>query len=441
MSVTEDISRRAVADLPSGPTVRPGRPRDIALLGGAPAFEDWLLVGRPNVADGEAFLARMRTMLDSRRFANNGPMVVEFEARVAALMAARHCIAACNATIGLELVMNAMGITGEVIVPSFTFIATAHVLQRLNIRPVFCDVDPETHCLDPERVRAAITPRTTAILGVSLWGNYDGERALRTIADEHGLMLIYDSAHSVGCAREHGSDARLCDAEVLSFHATKCIHALEGGAILTDDPILAGKLRLMLNFGFAGEDRVAHIGTNGKMNEAEAAMGLTSLDGAERIFAHNAANLAAYARGLEGVPGVTMRLPSVARHNHQYAVAEVDAGAAGLTRDEIVAALRRENVLARRYFHPGCHRSEPYATLYPDAGRALPETEALCERVMVLPNGLTVSTDDIARLTDRIAAIVEDAPRVRRALAAAADPGLPLKASAGEPTPPVLPRP
>ena len=413
---------------------------DVALLGAKSAFDDWLIVGRPNLADEDAFLSRMRAMLDSRRFANGGPMVTEFEARIADLMNARHCVATCNATIGLELVMAAMGISGDVIVPSFTFVATAHVLQRIGIRPIFCDVDPATHCLDPERVRAAITPQTTAILGVSLWGNYDGERALRKIADDHGLLLIYDSAHSIGCARENGSTSRLCDAEVMSFHATKCIHSLEGGAILTDDALLADKLRLMVNFGFSGEDLVSHIGTNGKMNEAEAAMGLTSLDGADRIFTHNLANQDAYEAGLEGVPGVALMRPRADPHNNQYVVAEVDAAAAGLTRDELVSALRFENVLARRYFHPGCHRMEPYATLYPDAGAALPRTEALCERVMVLPNGLAVSTDEIARLTARIAAIVAAAPAVRQALATAG-PALPLPAVSVPPqTPAAVPQ-
>lgn len=399
---------------------------DIALLGGRPAFTEMLAVGRPNVPNRRAFLARVERMMEGRQFTNNGPMVREFEAEVARDMAADHCIATCNATVGLELIVHALGLKGEVIVPSFTFVATVHALYRQNIRPVFCDVDPETHCLDPEAVEALITSSTTGILGVSLWGTYSGEAALRDIADRHGLKFILDSAHSYGCAHEDGTMTRHCHAEVLSFHATKCIQAMEGGAILTDDDEVAERLRFLVNFGFAGEDKVLHLGTNGKMNEAEAAMGLTSLEAKERIFTRNRLNLEAYAAGLKEVPGIRLvGLPRPGTHNCQYVVAEVDAGVMGLTRDELVGALRAENVFARRYFHPGVHRMEPYSGLFPDAGERLPVTERLARNVMVLPNGLEVSRGMVMRLTDRIAAIARRAGEVREALKGSGDPRVP----------------
>ena len=247
-------------------------------------------MGRPNIPDRQAFLSRIEQMFDGNRFTNFGPLSEEFERRVAAAMNVKHCIAMCNGTISMELATTALGLQGEVIVPSFTFVATVHALWRQNLRPVFCDVDPVTHTLDPRCVEAAITPETSAILAVSLWGNYEGERALRRIADAHGLPLLYDSAHSFGCAREDGGREQLCDLESLSFHATKCIQAMEGGAIVTNDDALAEKLRLMVNFGFSGEDNVVHLGTNAKMNEAAAAMGLTSLDGRHEVFERNRSN-------------------------------------------------------------------------------------------------------------------------------------------------------
>lgn len=353
-------------------------------------------------------------------------MVSEFETRVAAEMNVRNCVAMCNGTIALELSATALALRGDVIVPSFTFIATVHALWRVGLRPVFCDVDPDTHTLDPEKVEAAITPETSAIMGVALWGDYSGERALREIADRHEIALIYDSAHAFGCARELGGRKQLCDLEVVSFHATKCIQAMEGGALLTDDDDLAERLRLMVNFGFSGEDNVIHLGTNAKMNEVEAAMGLTSLDALDQIFGRNRDNLLAYAEGLENVPGLRILTPDPGtKHNFQYVVAELDSAKAGLTRDELVAALRLENVLARRYFHPGCHRMEPYRDLFPDAGQSLPATEALAERVFILPTGLDVTPDEARLIAEKIATMVRLSASVREALSDCDDPRLP----------------
>lgn len=398
----------------------------MALLGAAPAFAETLHVGRPNMPDRARFLSRIDRMLDSGRLTNLGPMVLEFEERVARIAGTRHCIATCNATVGLELAISALGMTGDVIVPSYTFVATVHALWRQGLRPVFCDIDPRTHCLDPESVEAAITSRTTGILAVHMWGNTCATHALQDIAERHGLKLLFDAAHAFGCGTRQRAVGSYGDAEVFSFHATKCVHAFEGGAIVTDNGELAGRLRLMVNFGFAEEDTVEHLGTNGKMSEASAAMGLTSLEAMEAIVAHNQANHRAYASGLAAIPGIAlMPRRSNQPHNFHYVVTEIDPAEAGLTRDELVAALRLENVVARRYFHPGCHRMQPYAGLFPQAGRTLPVTEEVARRVMVLPTGLQVSEADVARLTSRIAAITRQAPAVRVALAQCRDPRMP----------------
>jgi dTDP-4-amino-4,6-dideoxygalactose transaminase len=259
-----------------------------------------------------------------------------------------------------------------------------------------------------------------------MWGNVCNRTALGEIAARHGLRLLFDAAHAFGCGSHRDAPGGWETPEVFSFHATKVVHAFEGGAVVTDDDDLAQRLKFLVNFGFAGEDRVEHLGTNGKMSEASAAMGLSSLDALDDVLARNRSNLAAYARGLAAVPGVHL-MPHAegSGHNCHYIVIEVDRARAGLGRDELVAALRLENVFARRYFHPGCHRMQPYAGLFPRAGMTLPVTEAVGERVMVLPTGLSMDAARIGRLTDRIAGIVAQASAVRDALARCRDPRLP----------------
>jgi dTDP-4-amino-4,6-dideoxygalactose transaminase len=404
----------------------PGGAADVALLGAGPAFQETLHVGRPNMPDRAAFMGRIDRMLDSGRVTNLGPMVLEFEARVAQIAGTRHCVATCNATVGLELAIRALGMTGDVIVPSFTFVASVHALWGEGIRPVFCDIDPRTHCLDVDSIEAAITSRTTGILAVHMWGNTCATNALQDIAERRGLKLLFDAAHAFGCGTPQRAVGSYGNAEVFSFHATKCVHSFEGGAIVTDDDELAERLRLMVNFGFAGEDTVEHLGTNGKMSEASAAMGLTSLESMVAIIEHNRRNYAAYAAGLARIPGITLMHRSMdQRHNFHYIVTEVDEAEAGLSRDELVAALRLENVFARRYFYPGCHRMQPYAGLFPQAGRTLPVTEEVAKRVMVLPTGLALSEADVQRLTTRIDSIVRQAPAVRAALSECRDPRMP----------------
>ncbi len=397
---------------------------DLALFGGSPAFAEPAHVGRPNLLHTERFEERLRGALERGWLTNQGPLVTEFERALAARLDTAECVAVCNATIALALLVRGLDLSGEVILPAFTFVAGPHALWWQRIRPVFCDIDPRTHCLDPEAVEALVTPQTSGILGVHVWGNACDVPALAEIAARHDLALVFDAAHALGC-RAHGRPiGGFGRAEVFSLHATKCVHAFEGGVIATDDRELAVRLRLMQNFGFAGEDRVDYIGINGKMSEVSAAMGLTSLESLDEIVGCNRRNHELYARGLGAVPGVELRPAPAEDHNHHYVVAEVDAGRTGLTRDELVAALRLENVVARRYFTPGCHRMEPYRSLLP-APPGLPVTEAVCERVLVLPTGLAMGPDDVQRLCARLALIVDHAAAVRARLATSEDPRLP----------------
>lgn len=370
-----------------------------------PAFADPLHVGRPNILDRDAFLAHVHGALDRVWLSNHGPLVQELEQRLAALLGVRHCVTTSNGTMGLELAIRALGLSGEVIVPSFTFIATVHALHRQGITPVFADVDPATHCIDPAAAARLVTPRTTGILAVHLWGRAAAVDQLQTVADEHGLALLFDAAHAFGATVGERPVGTFGRAEVMSFHATKFFHTIEGGAVVTDDDDLAQTVRLMRNFGFTGEDAVAGEGTNGKLNEVCAAMGLANLARLDDILAVNRRNHDAYARELRGIPGISVLDPPVAgRTNHQYVVMLVGPEA-GASRDEVLARLRAENVLARRYFWPGAHRMEPYRTLQPDVGSRLPMTERIAQQVVVLPTGTGVDEADIAV----IARIIRDA--------------------------------
>jgi len=389
--------------------------QDLALLGGAPAFKAPVHVGRPNIGGRARLLERLNAILDSRWLTNGGPCVQEFEARIAERLNVKHCIAVCNATVGLEIAVRALDLSGEVVVPSFTFVATAHALQWLGIKPVFGDVKRETHALDPQAVERLITPRTTGIVGVHLWGNPCDIEALSDLARRHGLRLMFDAAHAFGCSHAGRMIGGFGEAEVFSFHATKFVNCFEGGAITTNSDETARRARLMQNFGFSGYDQVECVGTNGKMSEISAAMGLTSLESMEQIIRHNRRLIEAYRRELAGIAGLTvLEYPLAERRNYQYVIVEIDAGRFGLSRDQLVEVLHAENLLARRYFYPGCHRMEPYRTLEPDAGRRLPVTEWLCDRVMALPTGTAVSGDDVAVIGSIIRAASRGADEVRR---------------------------
>jgi dTDP-4-amino-4,6-dideoxygalactose transaminase len=390
---------------------------DLAIFGKPPAFAEKLHVGRPNIGDRDRLLARINDMLDRNWLTNDGPYVRQFEMQIAEFLGVRHCVAMCNGTIALEIAIRALGLTGEVIVPSFTFVATAHALQWQEITPVFCDIDPATHRLNPAQVEKMITPRTTGIIGVHTWGRPCEIEALETIARRRKLQLLFDAAHAFGCSYQGKMVGGFGRCEILSFHATKFFNTFEGGAVATNDDSLAEKMRLMRNFGFSGYDNVIYIGTNGKMTEVCAAMGLTSLESLEQFVETNRRNHRTYCRELQGIPGIALvAYDETERSNYQYIILEVAEAEAGLTRDELVQVLFAENVLARRYFFPGCHQMEPYHSHFPHASVILPETEKLCRRVVALPNGTSVDEPAISRICDIIRTAVSNAPAARHRL-------------------------
>jgi dTDP-4-amino-4,6-dideoxygalactose transaminase len=373
-------------------------PADLAINGAPPAFTEPLHVGRPNVAGRVRFLQLVGDMLDRCWLTNDGPLVREFERRVAEHLSVEHVVATCNGTIALEIAIRALALTGEVIVPSYTFIATAHAVAWQGLTPVFADIDPATHCLDPGAVRALITPRTSGVIAVHLWGRPAPIAALERVCAERGLALLFDAAHAFGASYGNRNIGNFGACEVFSFHATKFLNSLEGGAIVTNDAALAEKMRLMRNFGFAGYDNVIHPGTNGKMVEACAGMGIANLAKIDTILAANKRNYRTYAEKLAGVPGLRLlAYDDTESSNHQYIIVEIGPEFGG-ARDQVVAALHAENVLARRYFWPGCHRMQPYRDLFPWANSHLPNTNNVAARVVVLPTGMAISEEEIATI-------------------------------------------
>lgn len=370
---------------------------DLAINGAPPAFPQAIHVGRPNIGCRDSFLAKAHGILDRRWLTNNGPMVLELEQRLCEMLQVKHVILMCNATVAMEIAIRALDLHGEVIVPSYTFIATAHALLWQGITPVFADIDPKTHALDPSSVERLITSRTTGIIGVHLWGKAANIHELERIAKSRGLKVLYDAAHAFGCTHEGRHLANFGEAEVFSFHATKFFNTFEGGAVTTNNDQLAQKLRYMRNFGFAGFDNVIHLGTNGKMAEMSAAMGLTNLEYLPTVVSANRYNYETYRQQLTPISGVS--LFSYDEHevnNWQYIVLELDDELSG-HRDSIVSALHAENILARRYFWPGCHRMQPYREMYPNAELMLPNTTKVADRVIVLPTGTTLP-DQVPRI-------------------------------------------
>ena len=385
-----------------------------------PLFPSFVPVGKPNMGDKAEFMRMMETMWETRMLANRGPMVLAFEAALCDFLGVRNFVTVCNGTIALEIAARALGMTGEVIVPSFTFVATAHCLQWQEITPVFCDVDPVTHLLDPAKVEALITPRTTGIIGVHLWGQPCNVEALQDIADRRGLKLMYDAAHAMGSSVGDRKIGNFGNCEVFSFHATKFFNTFEGGGVATNDDALAREIRLRANFGFTGYDSVASVGTNGKMVEPCAAMGIVNLKSLGRFVEINRANYEVYSATIGTIPGIRLYHynTAAAAVNYQYIVLEVDEAKTKLTRDEIVSLLTCENMSARRYFHPGVHQMQPYKAYFPHASLLLPETVKLAARVFCLPTGTSISEAQIRQVDQLLRFCLANAAEIKARIAA-----------------------
>ena len=370
-----------------------------AILGGEPAFKQPLHVGRPNLPDRKVFDKYVDQIFDSRWLTNNGPLVREFQEKLEEFLQVNHCIPICNGTIALELAERALGFKNEVVLPSFTFVATAHSLQWQKITPVFADIQKDDVTIDPAFIRRVLTPNTSGIIGVHVYGHPCNHQAIQEIAEERNIKVLYDAAHSFGCEVDGTPVATLGDASIFSFHATKFFNSFEGGAVATNDDGLAEQIRLMTNFGFAGnkKDKVDYLGTNGKMTEISAAMGLAMLESVESVREKNKENYGIYRNAFSNIEGIELIEPpaSLTNHNWQYVIAKVNKEIFGLSRDSLIEALEAENILARRYFYPGCHWMHPYKKTYQDISLLLPNTDSLAEQVISFPTGQAIGLSEI----------------------------------------------
>ncbi len=359
--------------------------------------------------------AALDQIFDSRWLTNDGPFVRRFEETLQEVLGVRNCVAVCNATIGLQLVYRALGIPragGHAVMPSFTFVATAHALAWEGGVPRFCDVDSATHLLAIDNMEAKIDSDTAMLVGVHTWGQPCHVEALEALAEKHNLPLVFDAAHAFSNRSGSRRIGGFGDAEVFSFHATKFMNTFEGGVITTNNDALAQELRFMRNFGFAGYDQVEALGTNGKMSEISAAMGVFMLEESDSLLDVNRQNYASYCDALgcsEAFNLLQLDTPEI--QNCQSVVGSVSSDLPDFTRDLLVDVLWKENILARKYFYPGVHRAEPYVTQQPSL--SLPRTEDLCRRVLVLPTGTAVEPSDVEKISECVQFVLENADEIK----------------------------
>jgi dTDP-4-amino-4,6-dideoxygalactose transaminase len=368
------------------------------------ASSDPIYVTRPSLPPFDEFMGSLREIWDSGQLTNNGPFHQRFEVALAKHLGVKHVSLFCNGTVALQVGLQALEVTGEVITTPFTFPATTHAIHWNHCTPVFCDIEPHTCNLDPDKVESLITPKTSAILPVHVYGNPCDVHRLQEIATKHGLKLFYDAAHAFGVKLNGESILNFGDLSMLSFHATKVFNTIEGGALITNDPELKQRIDYLKNFGFANETSIIAPGINGKMNEVQAAYGLLQLEhiGGE---IHKRWQLThAYRNGLSGIPGLRL-LDDVlgVTHNYSYLPVFVDQQEYGITRDDLCAHLRTRGIWARRYFYPlvsdftgGLQSARPVAQLFEFA-------PMLAGRVLCLPLYSQLDLTSVERVLQALA--------------------------------------
>ena len=367
----------------------------------------------PNLDD---FTEELRKIWDSKWITNNGKYHQRFEAALAEYLGVPYVSLFTNGTLPLITALQALRITGEVITTPYSFVATTHALWWNGIKPVFVDIDPATGNLDPNKIEAAITPRTTAILPVHVYGKPCNTKAIQDIADKYGLKVIYDAAHAFGVevpADEYGLEAyddkglagilNAGDMSTLSFHATKVYNTIEGGALITHDEKTKKRIDYLKNFGIADEVTVVGPGINSKMDEMRAAYGLLNLKQVDAAIETRHQVAIKYREALRNVEGITFfdDMPGV-KHNYSYFPIFVDAEKYGMTRDELYAKMKSQNVLGRRYFYPLISEFSTYRGLESAAPENLPNAHKMADSVICLPMHHLLSKEDVQRVQDCI---------------------------------------
>ena len=374
-----------------------------AIMGAAPRFEILIPIGQLYFPSWERYEAAFRGIFERQYYTNNGPLLTELEDKLQQFLEVKHAICVSNATFGLMMAADAMNLTGKVIMPSFTFIASAQSLSWAGVEPVFCDVDPGTHQIAIDKLDSLIDSQVTGIMGVNLWGGACNPVALEQYVQETGLKLYFDSAHAFGCVVNNTKIANYGSLEVFSFHATKVLSSAEGGCICTNDDNLADRLRCIRpSYGEYKSVRITKV-ANARMSEAQAAIALLSLEDFPQNQQKNESLFSIYDENLESVPGIKLVKPSgVTSSNYQYAVCVVDENIFGLSRDALIEILKAENVNARRYFYPGIHRSPGFIDRLPKHFDSLPVTDHLCATCLQLPIGAMVDHNAVVAICEII---------------------------------------
>ena len=345
-----------------------------------------IYVTQPALPPLEEFTAYLKKIWETRIITNNGPFHQQFEQALAEYLGVNYLSVFANGTLALITALQALKITGEVITTPFSFVATTHALWWNRIKPVFVDIEPEFFNLDPNKIEAAITPQTTAIMPVHVYGNPCKLEAIEKIADTYGLKVIYDAAHAFGVKVNGNSVLNHGDLSILSFHATKTFNTIEGGAIICPDEKSKRRIDLLKNFGFAGELTVIEPGINAKMNELQAAYGLVQLKHIDEYIDKRKAIADLYRNGLKGIKGLRF-LSDIdeVRHSYTYFPILIDAEDYGQSRDEVYERLKSYNIYGRRYFYPLISQFPTYRGLISARPENLPVATKVAEQVICLP--------------------------------------------------------
>jgi dTDP-4-amino-4,6-dideoxygalactose transaminase len=365
---------------------------------GLQRLDEPIYVARPYLPPLREFAAGLKEVWDSRWLTNNGPLLQRFTRQLSRYLGTDSVCLFNNGTLALQLGLQGMGISGEVITTPFTFVATTHALYWNKLRPVFVDIEPEHYTLDPTQVEAAITPRTSAILAVHVFGYPCKLKELADVARRHGLKLIYDAAHAFGTEVGGKSIAHYGDLSMFSFHATKLYHSIEGGMLTFKDAGLKQTFDYLRNFGFKNEVKVVIPGTNAKMNEMQALMGMLVLKHQDDLIEKGRRTEAIYREKLACVPGIHVPspLPAGIRYNHGYMPVEVDEEEFGMSRDRLYRALKRLNIHARRYFYPLVPDFECYRRIR--TRDPLIVARRVAGRILTLPTYHELSEETVGRI-------------------------------------------
>ena len=354
----------------------------------------------PNLDD---FHAELQKIWDSKWITNNGDYHKKLEAALAEYLKVPYVSLFTNGTLPLLTALQALRVTGEVITTPYSFVATTHSIWWNGCKPVFVDIDPTTGNLDPNKIEAAITPKTTAIMPVHVYGKPCDTKAIQEIADKYGLKVIYDAAHAFGVEVNGESILNAGDMSTLSFHATKVYNTIEGGAMIMHDEKTKQRIDYLKNFGFAGETTVIGPGINSKMDEMRSAYGLLNLKQVDAAIEARHQVAIKYREALRNVEGITFfdDMPGV-RHNYSYFPIFIDAQKYGMTRDELYAKMKSHNVLGRRYFYPLISEFSTYRGLESADPTNLPNAHKMADSVICLPMHHALSEEDIHRTLDCI---------------------------------------